>query len=203
MHQQITKFIGKLGKARSASLKGLLLSLTVVFLFISCGIELQLYEWENMDLRLLDRSNRDTLNAESSIRATDFSILVSLNPENSITVRSSDWINASDGFQANDAITNIEITSNKDYSNAFASGEILNEVFNASLINNPETMDLELFLDNFGKQSKNIQEGFELIPNIDAEDGMPRDSLRTFTIRLTLREAGTFIQTTAPVKLTN
>lgn len=185
-------------------IKGLIIGFLSCLIVFSCGVELQLYEWENMDLRLLDRINRDTLNSESAISAENFSILVSLNPENTITVRSSDWISASEGFQANDAITNIEIRSDKDYNNSFASGTLLNDVFKAVNIGEEgDGMLLEDFLDEFGKQSNVIREGFELVPFIDLNDDAPRDSLRTFTIRLTLREAGTFIQTTQPVVLTN
>ncbi len=200
--QQVIKYFNKFKGIQPTLLKSLLLSFLVGVVLFSCGVELQLYEWENMDLRLLDRSNRDTLNAESNINAENFSILVSLNPENSITVRSSDWVNASEGFQANDAITNIEITSNKDYNDEFASGTLLNDVFRAVNIEEEgEGKTLDKFIDEFGKQSNAIREGFELVPSL-GNDGNPRDSLRTFTIRLTLREAGTFIQTTAPIKLT-
>ena len=186
-------------KLKITSVVGLL-----AFFCFGCGVELQLYEWENMDLFLINRATKDTLTDEAIINIDSFAILVSLNPENTITVRSSDWINASDGFQANDEITSIEITSNQDYNDENASGELLNDVFRAVFINEPEIeYTLENFPDEFGKQSSIIDEGFELIP-VPTSDGQPigiRESLRTFTIRIALENGGTFFQTTSPVRI--
>ncbi len=178
-------------------------AVSVIAIFCaSCGVELQLYEWENMDLFLLNTNTRDTLEDATIIDIDNFAILVSLNPENTITVRSSDWVNASDGFQANDEITSIEITSNQDYNDENASGELLNDVFRAAFINEPTIIfTLENFPDEFGKQSNVIDEGFELIPFTSSEVPIIRDSLRTFTVRVALKNGGTFFQTTAPIRI--
>ena len=188
-------------KSTFFKIKLIVVTLLASLVIFSCGTELQLYEWETMDLRLLNTQTRDTLTVNAEIEASNFSILVSLNPENSIKVRSSDWVNYSQGFQANDNIESLEITSNQDYNDIFPEGELLNDVFDAAFINEPETrLPLDLFLESFGKETNRIEEGFELLPNIVGE-GAPRDSLRRFIIRLELEKNGTFLKTTENVRI--
>ncbi|MEM1136588.1 MAG: hypothetical protein AAGI07_12180 [Bacteroidota bacterium] len=179
-----------------------ILLLLFLGLLTACGTELQLYEWERMELQFINTQTQDTLPSESSINVDAFSMLVSLNPDNTLTVRSSDWINSSDGFQANDRIESIEITSDVDYNNSLPQGVLLNDVFEAATINNPELKKpLNQFIETFGQQSNQIEEGFFLTLLKPNSETAPRDSVRTFTVRLTLEKNGTFFRTSDRIQI--
>ncbi len=188
-------------KAKLVYIKIPVFTVLAMLLITSCGRELQLYEWETMDLMLLNTETRDTLANNAEIEASKFSILVNLNAENVVSLGSSDWLTYSNGFQANDVIESIEIISSEDYNDVFPTGELLNDVFYASFINEPETsLPLDEFIERFGSESGRIESGFELIPNIVGE-GAPREGIRTFTVTLELEKSGTFQKTTDNVSI--
>ncbi|WP_020530789.1 hypothetical protein [Flexithrix dorotheae] len=135
-------------------------------LLFGCGSKIEIYEWVRLDYYSINANSRDTLFGDESVHYEDYAMLVQLNPINFTTVSSSDWVQASEGFQAKNRIVKLEVITKTDYNKAKPSGKLLNDILVASFIEEGDNPENRVFLDDFvsefGKKSNRIEEGFEI-----------------------------------------
>jgi hypothetical protein len=143
-----------------------------------------------MSVETLDLQTSSALVNNTTVRPENLGIRLFLNPRDVATVRSSDWVSASSGFQSNDQIRRIEIRSVSSFAPGIPPDSLLNAFFMAGLPGEPpqQMLAVDDFVKLFGRQSQRIDDAFILSLQGPLPDRLNRN--QQFTINLIMSRGG-------------
>lgn len=161
---------------------------------VSCGTELELYQWQRVVLENLDTNGERVLGSGESVPLNRFAIRAQLNPQPIGSLRSSDWIPAGSNIQSSELLSRIEVKSNLGLSDNIPADSLLNEFFTAEIPGLSERMSVTELAQRLGEAGSRIDDHFVLYPlaNFPIERPTQNFTVALYTRRGTILSASTF-----------